>query len=170
MLSQQSSLSDSVHSPIFHERDLRIIVHYVRPVENAPALDAGVFRTRVIDAAQFCAPLLVLARIPACDCLLVSSSHGLIGEAETSGLVGAFDEMVLLSEDHTRRAITPATAGRTHKARKRHENHGDCGSPWATAFGQHACREPPRGPLGAVVLRLLHDRSQAGKPDRRPCL
>ena len=49
-------------------------------------------------------------------------------------------------------------------------NHGDCGSPWATAFGQHACRQPPRGPLGAVVLRLLHDRSQAGKPDRGPCL
>src|SRR6516162_2096690 len=23
---------------------------------------------------------------------------------------------------------------------------------------------------GGVVLRLLHDRSQAGKPDRRPCL
>src|SRR5207342_2860809 len=27
---------------------------------------------------------------------------------------------------------------RTNEARKRHENHGDCGSPWVAALGQHA--------------------------------
>ena len=36
-------------------------------------------------------------------------------------------------------------------------NHGDCGSPWVAALGQHA-REPSRSPFGAAMLRLLHDR------------
>ena len=31
---------------------------------------------------------------------------------------------------------------RTNEARKRHENHGDCGSPWVAALGQHARGEP----------------------------
>src|SRR6476659_6050854 len=48
-----------------------------------------------------------------------------------------------------------------------HDNHGDCGSPWIAALGQHACGEPSRSPLGAAMLRLLHDRSQAGEFDRR---
>src|SRR6266536_1376653 len=56
---------------------------------------------------------------------------------------------------------------RRHQTRKRHENHGDCGSPWITTVGQHACGQPSRGPLGAAVLRLLHGRSQAGEFDRR---
>src|SRR5580704_16561204 len=56
---------------------------------------------------------------------------------------------------------------RTNEARKRHENHGDCGSPCVAALGQHARREPSRSPLGAAMLRLLHDRSQAGEFDRR---
>src|SRR6266498_638053 len=56
---------------------------------------------------------------------------------------------------------------RSYEARKRHENHGDCGSPWIAAFGQHARGEPSRSAFGAAMLRLLHDRSQAGKLDRR---
>src|ERR1700756_340170 len=56
---------------------------------------------------------------------------------------------------------------RTNEARKRPENHGDCGSPWVAALSQHARSEPSRSPLGAVMLRLLHDRSQAGEFDRR---
>ena len=31
------------------------------------------------------------------------------------------------------------------------------------ALGQHARREPSRSPFGAAMLRLLHDRSQAGE-------
>src|SRR5947209_7393322 len=53
------------------------------------------------------------------------------------------------------------------KQRKRHENHGDCGSPWIAALGQHARGEPSRSAFGAAMFRLLHDRSQAGKLDRR---
>ena len=56
------------------------------------------------------------------------------------------------------------------KAWKRHENHGDSGSPRITALGQHARREPSRGPFGAALLRFLHDRSQATEFDRRPRL
>src|ERR1700751_2514731 len=41
------------------------------------------------------------------------------------------------------------------------KNHGDCGSPWLAAFGQHPCRKPPRSTPGATLLRLLHDRSKA---------
>src|SRR5215472_8370240 len=36
---------------------------------------------------------------------------------------------------------------RTNEARKSHENHGDCGSPWVAAVGQHARSEPSRSPL-----------------------
>ena len=32
-------------------------------------------------------------------------------------------------------------------------------------FGKHACGQPSRSPPGATVLRLLHDRSQAGEFD-----
>ena len=39
--------------------------------------------------------------------------------------------------------------------------HGDCGSSWFAALGQYACSEPPRSTLGSIVLRFLHDRSQA---------
>ncbi len=56
---------------------------------------------------------------------------------------------------------------RRNQTRKRHENHGNCGSPWITTVGQHACGQPSRGPFGAAVLRLLHGRSQAGEFDRR---
>src|SRR6266536_2498752 len=56
---------------------------------------------------------------------------------------------------------------RSYEARKRHENHGDCGSPWIAALGQHARGEPSRSASGAAMFRLLHDRSQAGKLDRR---
>ena len=38
------------------------------------------------------------------------------------------------------------------------------------ALGQHPRREPSRSAPGTIVLRLLHDRSQAGKSHRRPCL
>src|SRR5262245_3494660 len=44
---------------------------------------------------------------------------------------------------------------------KRHEKHGDCGSPWIAALGQHARGEPSRSAFGAAMFRLLHDRSQA---------
>src|SRR3954466_11902338 len=37
-------------------------------------------------------------------------------------------------------------------------------------FGQHPRREPSRSAPRTIVLRLLHDRSQAGKSHRRPCL
>src|SRR3954471_12883629 len=60
--------------------------------------------------------------------------------------------------------------GRTDQAWKRHENHGDRGSPRLAALGQHPRREPSRSAPGTIVLRLLHDRSQAGKSHRRPCL
>src|SRR5437870_3044239 len=50
---------------------------------------------------------------------------------------------------------------RNYEARKGHENHGDCGSPWIAALGQHARGEPSRSPFGAAMFRLLHDRSQA---------
>src|SRR5205814_7839394 len=56
---------------------------------------------------------------------------------------------------------------RTDEARERHENHGNRGSSWIAAFGQHACRQSPRRSAGTAVLRLLHDRGQAGKFDRR---
>src|SRR6266700_2862567 len=55
----------------------------------------------------------------------------------------------------------------SYEARKRHENHGDCRSPWIAALGQHARSEPSRSAFGAAMFRLLHDRSQAGKLDRR---
>src|SRR2546421_1605759 len=50
---------------------------------------------------------------------------------------------------------------------RRHENHGNRGSSWIAALGQHACRQSPRSSAGTAVLRLLHDRGQAGKFDRR---
>ena len=37
---------------------------------------------------------------------------------------------------------------RSYEARKRHENHGDCGSPWIAAFGQHARGKPSRSAFG----------------------
>src|SRR5258706_10178010 len=40
---------------------------------------------------------------------------------------------------------------RNYEARKGHENHGDCGSPWIAALGQHARGEPSRSPFGALV-------------------
>src|SRR6266540_2382069 len=33
---------------------------------------------------------------------------------------------------------------RTDEARERHENHGNRGSSWIAALGQHACRQSPR--------------------------
>src|SRR5262249_31077489 len=58
-------------------------------------------------------------------------------------------------------------ADRTDEARKRHENHGNRGSSWIAALGQHACRQSPRSSAGKANLRLLHDRGQAGEFDRR---
>src|SRR5215831_14596973 len=58
-------------------------------------------------------------------------------------------------------------ADRTDEARKRHENHGNRGSSWIAALGQHACRQSPRSSAGTAMLRLLHDRGQAGEFDRR---
>src|ERR1700722_12287142 len=68
-----------------------------------------------------------------------------------------------------RRSLWPKVAGRKSDQRsaERHENHGDCGSPWVAALGQHARGEPSRSPFGTAMLRLLHDRSQAGEFDRR---
>ena len=39
-----------------------------------------------------------------------------------------------------RRSLWPKVAGRnrTNEARKRHENHGDCGSPWVAVVSTHA--------------------------------
>src|SRR5215467_7452418 len=50
---------------------------------------------------------------------------------------------------------------RTDEARERHENHGNRGSSWIAALGQHACRQSPRSSAGTAMLRLLHDRGQA---------
>src|SRR6516164_6458281 len=36
---------------------------------------------------------------------------------------------------------------RTDEARKRYENHGNRGSSWIAALGQHACRQSPRSSL-----------------------
>src|SRR5262249_32044510 len=58
-------------------------------------------------------------------------------------------------------------ADRTDEARKRHENHGNRGSSWIAALGQHSCRQSPRSSAGTAMLRLLHDRGQAGEFDRR---
>src|SRR5262245_31086576 len=58
-------------------------------------------------------------------------------------------------------------ADRTDEARKRHENHGNRGSSWIAALGQHACRQSPRSSAGTAMLRLLHDRGQAGEFDLR---
>src|SRR5215468_3887130 len=41
------------------------------------------------------------------------------------------------------------------------------GSSWIAALGQHACRQSPRSSAGTAMLRLLHDRGQAGEFDRR---
>src|SRR5262252_5746873 len=41
------------------------------------------------------------------------------------------------------------------------------GSSWFAALGQYACSEPSRSTLGSIVLRFLHDRSQARKSDWR---
>ena len=38
---------------------------------------------------------------------------------------------------------------------------------WLAALGQYPCCQPSRSPLGAALLRLLHDRSQAAEFDRR---
>src|SRR5258708_34749678 len=59
---------------------------------------------------------------------------------------------------------------RSYEARKRHENHGDCGSPRIAALGQKALAEPSRKAFGTAMLRLLHDQTQAGKLDRRSAL
>ena len=48
--------------------------------------------------------------------------------------------------------------GRTDQAWKRHENHGDRGSPRLAARGQHPRREPSRSAPRTIVLRLLHGR------------
>src|SRR6516225_1577840 len=56
---------------------------------------------------------------------------------------------------------------RTDEARERHENHGNRGSSWIAALGQHACRQSPRSSAGTAMLRLLHDRGQAGEFNRR---
>ena len=51
---------------------------------------------------------------------------------------------------------------RPDQARQGREDHGDRGSPWPAAVGEHACCESSRGHAGPVELRLLHDRSEAG--------
>jgi hypothetical protein len=56
-----------------------------------------------------------------------------------------------------------ADVGPTKRGKGMNENHGDSGSSWIVAFGQRARGKPSRGPLGLAVLRLLHDRSQAGE-------
>ena len=51
---------------------------------------------------------------------------------------GALDEEECFVE---RRSLWPkvGVGNRTNEARKRHENHGDCGSPWVAAlFSTHA--------------------------------
>ena len=51
---------------------------------------------------------------------------------------------------------------RTNEARKRHENHGDCGSPWVAALGQHARSEPSR--IEAKPENLIGDRAYDSDP------
>src|SRR6478736_4969350 len=63
-----------------------------------------------------------------------------------------------------RRAVARTSARRNEE---KPENHGDCRSSWFAALGQYACSEPSRSTLGSIVLRFLHDRSQARKSDWR---
>ena len=76
---------------------------------------------------------------------------------------GALDEEECFHRRDVRYGQRWRVGNRTNEARKRHENHGDCGSPWVAALGQHARGEPSRSPFGAAMLRLLHD----PKPSRR---
>src|SRR5262245_29154824 len=41
---------------------------------------------------------------------------------------------------------------RTDEARERHENHGNRGSSWIVALGQHACRQSPRSSAGTLCF------------------
>src|SRR6516165_8182564 len=41
---------------------------------------------------------------------------------------------------------------RTDEARERYENHGNRGSSWIAALGQHACRQSPRRSLGQLCF------------------
>src|SRR5215831_17599148 len=45
-------------------------------------------------------------------------------------------------------AFKHGAAMKTDEARKRHENHGNRGSSWIAALGQHACRQSPRSSAG----------------------
>src|ERR1700730_7049353 len=44
---------------------------------------------------------------------------------------------------------------RTDEAWERHENHGNRGSSWIAALGQHACRQSPRSSASTALHRLL---------------
>src|SRR5438045_83757 len=57
--------------------------------------------------------------------------------------------------------IGPTKRGKGMKIMAIVDRHG------IAALGQHACRQPPRSSAGTAVLRLLHDRGQAGEFDRR---
>ena len=67
---------------------------------------------------------------------------------------GALDEEEVLHRCDVRYGQRWRVGNRTNEARKRHENHGDCGSPSVAALGQHARGEPSRSPFGAAMLRL----------------
>src|SRR5215471_7942055 len=87
-----------------------------------------------------------------------------------SGISAADRPSLVVNEQHLRLCFRPSQGWRGrdwgNETRKRYENHGDCRSPWIAAIGKHACGQPSRSPPGATVLRLLHDRSQAGEFDR----
>jgi hypothetical protein len=70
-------------------------------------------------------------------------------ELSTKSCIGAF-RLGNLPHGQGRRV-----GNRSYEARKRHENRGDCGSPWIAALGQHARGGPSRSPFGAAMFRLL---------------
>src|SRR6201988_5145530 len=47
---------------------------------------------------------------------------------------------------------------RTNEARKRHENHGDCGSPWGAAFGSARTQRALANKLARVAWTVLAQR------------
>src|SRR5262245_9080558 len=93
--------------------------------------------------------------------------RGLMDVANELRDKGVLDEAEMLHRCDVRDGEGWRGWDRTDEARERHENHGNRGSSWIAALGQHACRQSPRSSAGTAMLRLLHDRGQAGEFDWR---
>ena len=80
---------------------------------------------------------------------------------------GALDEEECFIDATFVMAKGGGVGNRTNEARKRHENHGNCGSPWVAALGQHARGEPSRSPLGERCFDFYMIEAKPEKFDRR---